>query len=148
MRTTRTVTVTRQRINPPVKEWRLQAAAVKALRRAKDAGWPIRIAGDMNAARRTLKEQGLAAATGMNPGEPDLRVYMPGGRLLLIEFKAKGGSVSEDQKKAHAELRGLGFEVVIVQPRTEQEAEELTLALVRARLPANDNKAKAVDAAA
>ena len=133
-------TVTKTSLPAKTPEWRLQGAAVTALKRKRDAGWPIRVAGDMNAGRRSPAERGKAIATGMNAGEPDLRVYLPGGRLLLIEYKAKGGSVSVEQKAAHAELKVLGFDVVIVQPANEAEAADLTVALVAARLSAaNDN---------
>lgn len=119
---------------PPAKEWTLQAAAVKALRRARKMGWPIRVAGDMNAARRSLGEIGRAKATGLNPGEPDLRVYMPDAKLLLIEYKRPGGATSGDQDDAHAELRGMGFDVVVLTPANDDDAETLTLALVADRL--------------
>lgn len=131
-----------------LKEWHLQASAVKWLRRYRQAGWPIRVAGDMNSARRTLKEQGHAAATGINAGEPDLRVYLPQGKLLLIEFKRSDGTASEYQDKAHEELRGLGHDVVLLAPANEDEAAEHTAALVSSRLglpipiwtpPANDD---------
>ncbi|MDF2809520.1 MAG: hypothetical protein K0S56_551 [Microvirga sp.] len=147
MRTTRRPVVTKAAIAPKTPEWRHQGAAVTALRRARDKGWPIRIAGDMNAARRSPRERGLAAATGMNAGEPDLRVYITGPRLLLIEYKTKQGEISVDQKQAHAELKALGFEVIVIQAATPEEAAELTVALVAARIPANDNT-QPVDVAA
>ena len=120
----------------PLKEWHLQAAAVKWLRRYRQAGWPIRVAGDMNSARRTLREQGHASATGINAGEPDVRVYLPQGKLLLIEFKRPGEAVEpgSDQDTAHTELRELGHEVVVLIPSNEDEAAELTAALVSSRL--------------
>lgn len=139
MRTTRRPLVTKATIAPKTPEWRHQGAAVTALRRKRDAGWPIRIAGDMNAGRRTMREAGLASATGMNAGEPDLRIYIKGPRLLMIEYKTTKGELSVDQKDAHAELKGLGFEVIVIQAATHEEAAELTLALVASRLPANDN---------
>lgn len=123
----------------PPKEWQLQAAAVTALRRARDNGLPIRVAGDMNAARRSLRETGLAVATGMSPGEPDLRVYLPSGKLLLIEYKRPGGRLSKDQKEAHAELARLGHDVITLIPESEEQAARITLDAVLARLPANHN---------
>lgn len=105
----------------------------------RDAGWPIRIEGDMNAARRSLREIGLAKATGLNSGSADLRVYIKGPRLLLIEYKTTDGDLSQDQEDAHAELRALGFEVIVVQEPTPEATAALTLALVEARLPGNDN---------
>ncbi|WP_089177272.1 hypothetical protein [Bosea sp. AS-1] len=133
----------------PLKEWHLQAAAVKWLRRYRQVGWPIRVAGDMNSARRTLREQGHASATGINAGEPDVRVYLPQGKLLLIEFKRSDGTTSDEQDEAHLELTNLGHDVVVLAPSSEDEAIELTTALVSSRLglpiphwepPANDNR--------
>lgn len=118
--------------NPP--EWRLQAAQVKALRRAREAGWPIRIEGDMNSGRRTLREAGIAAATGINPGAADLRVFLPEGRLLMAENKTGKGSLSKDQKEAHAEFRRLGHDVVVIQTDSEDEAAAKLLAAVSSRL--------------
>lgn len=106
----------------PLKEWHLQAAAIKWLRRYRQAGWPIRVAGDMNAARRTLREQGQASATGINAGEPDVRVYLPAGKLLLIEFKRLGETTSGEQDDAHAELGALGHDVIVLTPANEDDA--------------------------
>lgn len=119
---------------PPPKEWTLQAAAVTALRRARKMGWPIRIAGDMNAARRSLGEIGRAKATGLNPGEPDLRVYMAPARLVQIEYKRTGETTSGDQDDAHAELRAMGFDVTVLTPANDDEAAAMTLALISDRL--------------
>jgi hypothetical protein len=116
------------------KEWTLQAAAVTALRRARKMGWPIRIAGDMNAAKRSLGEIGRAKATGLNPGEPDLRVYMAPARLVQIEFKRTGEFTSGDQDDAHAELRAMGFDVTVLTPANDDEAAAMTLALIADRL--------------
>lgn len=128
----------------------MQAAAVKWLRRYQQAGWPIRVAGDMNSARRTLREQGIAKATGLEPGEPDVRVYLPAGRLLLIEYKrGTKGKRSQEQIDTHGQLAELGHDVVTLAPSSEDEAIELTTALVSSRLglpiphwtpPANENK--------
>jgi hypothetical protein len=136
----------------PLKEWHLQASAVKWLRRYRQAGWPIRVAGDMNSARRTLREQGHAAATGINAGEPDVRVYLPAGKILLIEFKRSDGETSDEQDDAHVELRELGHDVVMLAPANEEEAAVQTAELVSLRLglpvphwepPVNDNPAAA-----
>ncbi len=55
-----------------------------------------------------------AKATGQVSGEPDLRFYLPQGRLVLIELKVVGGALSPSQIKRHAELRKLGFPVAVV----------------------------------
>jgi hypothetical protein len=124
-----------------VPEWRLQGAAVQRLRRMRGYGTRFTIAGDMNAAKRGPRAQLEAKATGMEPGEPDLRVYLRGGRLGLIEFKTATGRLSPSQKVRHALLKALGFDVVIVQVTTEAEAAERCEALVTAWLggAANDN---------
>jgi hypothetical protein len=118
----------------PLQEWHLQASAIKWLRRYRQAGWPIRVAGDMNAARRSLREQGRASATGINAGEPDVRVYLPGGRLLLIEFKRAGKTKSGSQDEAHDELVALGHDVILLDPANENEAAAQAAEAVSQRL--------------
>lgn len=102
----------------------------------------------MNSGRRTLKEAGIAAATGINPGAADLRIFLPGGRLLMAENKTGKGRLSDEQKEAHAEFAALGHEVVVIQTDSEDEATDTLMALVASRLglpiplwtpPANDN---------
>lgn len=114
-----------------VPEWRIQAACVAALRKT---GWNLALAGDMNAARRSVAGHHVAVVTGMAPGEPDLRVYGPHGRLLLIEYKAKGGRLSSAQKDRHAELLALGHPVTVIQADNEHDAITATLELVKAWL--------------
>lgn len=136
----------------PDLEWRLQAEAVRRLRARPDytAGpdtpGTFTLAGDFNAARRSPKEATKAKATGLTPGEPDLRVYAAGGRLLLIEIKAENGKPSEDQIARHALLIWLGYMVVTVHATSPEECADLVEATVeewlaagRAVIPANDN---------
>jgi hypothetical protein len=120
------------KFTPP--EWRLQAAQVTALRRARKAGWPIRIEGDMNAGRRTLRETGIAAATGINSGAADLRVFLPAGRLVMFENKTGKGRLSAEQKEAHAEFLALGHDIVVIQTDDCDEAAALVMASVSERL--------------
>lgn len=103
----------------------------------------------MNSGRRTLKEAGIAAATGINPGAADLRIFLPGGRLLMAENKTGKGKLSDEQIAAHAEFKQLGHEVVVIQTDSEDEATDTLMALVASRLglpiphwtpPANENK--------
>lgn len=115
-------------------EWRLQAAQVKALRRARDAGWPIRVEGDMNSGRRTLREAGIAAATGINPGAADLRVFLPNGRLLMAENKTTSGKLSPEQVEAHAEFTRLGHDVIVIQTDSEEDAADAIMSAVAIRL--------------
>ena len=120
----------------PDLEWRLQAEAVRRLR-----GMPLycpavpadgdlhprafTIAGDFNAARRSRQEATKAKATGLTPGEPDLRIFAAGGRLLMIELKAQKGAVSDEQIARHALLIGLGYMVVTIHASTEDECADL-----------------------
>lgn len=122
----------------PLKEWHLQAAQVTALRRARQAGWPIRVEGDMNAGRRTLRETGIAAATGINSGAADLRVFLPAGKLLMVENKrrvnGKSGALSKDQKESHAEFAELGHDIIVVVADTPDDAAAQVMAAVSKRL--------------
>lgn len=111
----------------PELEWRLQAAAVSALRNLDgyDATWTF--AGDFNAGKRNAAK---AKATGLTPGEADLRVYLTGGRILHIELKAAKTPVSADQVKRHALLRSLGHRVEIVRAASADEMARLVCGLV------------------
>lgn len=135
-------TVVRQKLeSAPALEWRLQAAACRALKAMPEFNREFTLAGDMNSAKRGPQAQIQASATGLAPGDPDLRLYLAGGVLKLIEYKGERGRLSPAQKDRHALLKRLGFEVVTVQATTEAQCADATLNLVRAWLggAANDN---------
>jgi hypothetical protein len=152
-------TRTRQRFEVPTEkraideptEGRLQAAMIAEFHKLEAQGWPLTCAGDMNAARRTKAEAAHAKATGLTAGEPDVRVYVYGGRIGLIELKRKRGVVSDAQAKRHKRLAELGHKVFVVKLGTETEARETAREIARALCPgwqpgyapvaANDNKA-------
>lgn len=114
-----------------IPEWRLQAEAVSALLKRRDfAGWPIEIAASLEGQRRTKAEQGQAKVMGMVAGELDLRVYLPAGRLGMIEFKTATGRLSPVQKERHARLVRLGHVVEVVHASTPEEAARKVLRLV------------------
>lgn len=139
----------------PVLEWQLQAAAVRALKAlpnyAKDAndvaantkaGRPsFTLAADMNGDYRSGNAAVKAEATGIAAGDPDLRVYLHGGILRLIEYKGKLGRLTDSQKERHPLLEILGHPVVTMKVSTEAEAAEQSVALVTSWLleAANDN---------
>lgn len=56
-----------------------------------------------------------------NPGVPDRICLFPGARLVFVEVKKPGlkDGRSERQKKVGAFLQGLGFEVWLINDRTE-----------------------------
>lgn len=140
-----------------IEEWVLQAAGVRALKAmpeyASDAAnakpGTFTLAGDFNAARRSMREQVKAKATGLAAGEHDLRVYLhpagtAGGLLGLIEYKAAKTPVSADQRNRHALLAALGFDCqAVLRATTEDEAARLAVSAVRGWLAqgvaANDN---------
>lgn len=146
--TTRNGKVTTKAALP--QEWELQAAQVRALRAMPEYSKAFLLAGDQNAARRGPKARMQAQATGMAPGEPDLRVYLPGGQLGLIENKVGNGRLSPAQVQRHADLIRLGHVVVTVRATTCEDAAAQAVNLVRRWLleAANDNSRPSRQAAA
>lgn len=127
-------------------EWRLQAAGVRALRAMPGYGDRLApgvrftLAGDFNAARRSPQEAVKAKATGLTAGEHDVRVYLEGGRLGLIEVKNRNGRLSPAQKERHPLLAGLGFGLqAVVKVSTEDEAAAEFVRVVSGWLAANEN---------
>jgi len=115
-------------------EWELQSAQVRALRAMPEYGDRFLLAGDMNAERRGPKARAKAVATGMTAGEPDVRIYVGGGRLFLIENKVGKGRLTPDQVARHASLRRLGFKVEVVRATSTTDAAVQAVALVKAWL--------------
>jgi hypothetical protein len=121
-------------------EWEIQAAAVRVLRALPEFNKRFTLAGDFNAGRRGFQQATIAKATGLTAGEHDLRLYLEGGRLGLIEYKA-GTGLSQAQRARHALLFGLGFQLqAIVKAASEDDSAQQTLAVVRGWLAANDNQ--------
>lgn len=50
-----------------------------------------------------------------NPGVPDRIVLLPGGRVVFVEVKARGGRVGVLQERQIARLRGLGADVRVLE---------------------------------
>jgi hypothetical protein len=126
-------------------EWQVQAEAVRRLRQlpgygdAAGPGVAFTLAGDFNSARRSPQQATIAKATGIAAGEPDLRIYGAGGRLLLIELKGPKTPVSADQKKRHPLLASLGHPVCLVRGKTIEQGAADVVAVVQEWLAANDN---------
>lgn len=125
----------------PPKEWEGQAAQVRALRALPEYGKLFLIAGDQNSAKRGPRAQQEAIAAGMTPGEADVRVYLAGGRLRMIENKVGNGRLSPAQVERHAALARLGHHVDVLRFSTTDEAATKAVALVRGWLADNDNAA-------
>lgn len=135
-------------------EWVIQSEIIRRLRampefvtKAEDASaGRFTLAGDFNAARRSMKESAKAKATGLTPGEHDIRLYMwpaastTGGEIGLIEVKGADTPVSKDQRGRHALLAALGFtKQAIVKSGSPDEAADMAVALVRRWLVGNEN---------
>ena len=112
----------------------LQTAQCVALRMSPLYGKAFLFAGDMSAAKRGPKAQAMASRTGMIAGEPDLRIYLNGGGLLLIENKTNKGKLSNWQIKRHKELAMLGHDVVVIYAETPNDAVSKMWAAINLRL--------------
>ena len=112
-------------------EWELQAAQVRRLRSMPEYGKQFLIAGDQNSAKRGPRAQAQATAAGMTPGEADMRVYLAGGRLGMIENKVGNGRLSPAQVARHAALARLGHSVEVLRAVSVDEAADKAERLVR-----------------
>lgn len=121
-------------------EWELQEAQVRRLRNLPEYGKQFLLAGDMNSGKRGPKAQAQAIATGMTPGEPDLRIYLIGGRLASIENKVGKGRLSPAQRDRHAALARLGHTIEVVSATTEEDAADQAVALVLGWIATNKNQ--------
>ncbi|POO54380.1 oxidoreductase [Agrobacterium rosae] len=127
----------------PIKESEGQSAQVRALRALPEFGRQFLLAGDMNSAKRGPRAQADAIATGMTPGEADLRIYLKGGQLRMIENKVGKGRLSPAQVDRHASLAKLGHIVDVVRFTSTVEAASKAVTLVRQWLADNDNREEA-----
>ena len=98
------------------KEWHIQAYIVQESHRAGHV-----FAAGMEGNDLSKSGRGKADATGRTAGEPDLRYYMPGGRLIMIELKLGESKLQKSQKKRIPILRDLGFEVHLVRAVTPED---------------------------
>ncbi|TIN83115.1 VRR-NUC domain-containing protein [Mesorhizobium sp.] len=126
-------------------EWELQAAQVRRLRAmpeyaktAREAGpGKFTFAGDQNSAKRGPKARAQALAAGLVAGEHDVRVYMHGGILGLIENKVGNANLQPSQVARHPLLAALGFKLQeVVRATSEQEAADKAETIVRGWLTA------------
>lgn len=122
--------VPRKSASAKVPEWLVQAWVISELHKAEASGEPITCAGDFNAGRRGFQAAARAKVTGLTAGEPDVRVYLPRGRLGSIEIKTGSGRVSPAQRDRHARLRDLGHTVELIQTDLEAEARGAARALL------------------
>lgn len=112
-------------------EWELQSAQVRALRRLPEYGRLFLLASGMEAGKRGSRATMEAKAAGMTSGEPDLRIYLPGGRVGLIENKVGRAALEASQVARHPALAAIGHPVTVVRSVTEEDAARQAVELVR-----------------
>ena len=72
---------------------------------------------------------------GVASGWPDVLFLIPGGRPLMVEFKAPRGSTTPMQRHRLATLARLGYDVAVAYD-FDTAREAIARAVERARLPA------------
>jgi len=87
----------------PWLEWHIQAYIVQEIRRM---GYLV--IGDMAAGKRN---PGMAKAVGLIAGHPDLSIWLPLGRVVLVELKTAKKRLSKEQVEHHSKLATLGHTV-------------------------------------
>lgn len=123
----------------PVLEWEMQAEQVRRLKAMPEYGKQFLLVGGMEAGRRGKQEAVKAKATGLTAGHPDLTIFLPGGKVAMIENKAANGRLSPEQRERHAAMAAIGHTVVVLRASTEDEAARLAVETVRSWLAANDS---------
>lgn len=78
-----------------------------------------------NRLRECIKEKGGMALKFISPGcrgVPDRLVFLPGGRIYLVELKAPGKDLRPLQKKMKAKFEKLGFKYYVIDSYEDVEA--------------------------
>ena len=121
-----------------IPEWKLQAAIASHLDSRIALEQPFAYAASLEGVIGNLNpyQSKLAIATGVKRGEPDLRLYFAGGRIVFVELKGAKGALTESQKERIPLLRGLGHIVHVVRVASEEEAAAALGAIVDVELTA------------
>jgi len=123
----------------PVEEWVLQSEQVRRLRAMPEYGKLFLLVGGMEAGRRGMREQMKMKATGLTAGQPDLTIFLPNGRVAMIENKNAAGRLSPEQKERHAALKAIGHTVEVIKTGDKDDAANQAVNLVRSWIADNDN---------
>jgi len=138
-----------------IPEWKLQAHIAAhldsriALASQDTGSCPFAYAASLEGVIGNLNpyQSKLAIATGVKKGEPDLRLYFAGGRIVFVELKeATTGKLTDSQKVRIPLLRRLGFTVHVVHATTCDEGVALVGAIVEAELESPGSSAAMVSA--
>lgn len=123
----------------PIEEWVLQAEQVRRLRAMPEYGKLFLLVGGMEAGRRGMREQMKMKATGLTAGQPDLTIFLPNGRVAMIENKNAAGRLSPEQKERHAALKAIGHTVEVIKTGDKDDAAVQAVGFVRKWIAENDN---------
>ena len=66
---------------------------------------------------KRVKELGGIAYKWTSPGRtgvPDRIVMLPGGKIIFVELKSPTGKLTVRQEREHETIRGLGFDVIVI----------------------------------
>lgn len=110
----------RQRKDGGITEYQLQCEVVKWLR-----GEELCFTCGQEGFHKTAGARQKAHEQGMEAGQPDLTIFLEGGKTLFIELKIAKGSLSQSQKDRHEVLKEKGFEVMVVKTDCHMEAVRL-----------------------
>ncbi|MGO8211854.1 VRR-NUC domain-containing protein [Rhizobium ruizarguesonis] len=129
----------------PIDEWLLQAEQVRQLRALPEYGKSFLLVGGMEAGRRGAQEQVKMKATGLTAGQPDLTIFLPNGRVAMIENKNAEGRLSPEQKERHAALKAIGHTVKVIKTGDKDDAASQAVALVKSWIADCDENNLSVD---
>lgn len=105
-------------------EDQIQIAVVQRLKRLEQEGYNFTFAASLEGVKLSKSQAGKAKLMGMVSGEPDLRLYFPNRRLVMVELKRKMGRTSGAQDERISRLSGLGYDVFVLHGRSPQHASD------------------------
>ena len=75
-----------------------------------------------NEGRRSVQHNVSLARKGTKAGQPDLEIFLRGGKTVFVELKTMTGKISENQKRRMEALHLLGFPAYVLLGSTPQHA--------------------------
>ena len=91
----------------------------------------LEVVADQNAGRRGRTDANKRKIAGMVAGEPDLRIYRPGGIVWFIEMKGPKGRLTDSQRERFPVLMDMGFKLAVVSEATLEAAADEAERIVR-----------------
>lgn len=91
-------------------------------------------AADQNANKRSLRQGSRNKAEGMESGEQDLRIYISGAKLILIELKRHDGVESGSQADRRELLTALGYTCFVVYANCPDHAVKQVMEILKDNL--------------